>query len=265
MQWSDYKDRVVTADEQNRTLTNLAAAEVHVWCASADEFQGWQYLDKLLSQSEKDAARRFRKPEDGQTYILAHGLLRHILGRYLGEDPGTLDFSSGEFGKPFLQPNDLAFNLTHSGNRVAIAVARSSVGIDLEQIKIQSVDSCLISTCLTASERHWLEQQTDDPHRGFFRLWTLKEAVLKADGRGLANGCHAAMLLMKPHGIEATAVLDGVVWTAYELEAGSKFCLAVAGQNVQRVRLALVRLIDRQGDLLWVQGSDVRACAKLRW
>lgn len=193
----------------------------------------------------KETAHRFRHPEDRRTYVLAHGLLRHILARYLRSDPARLKFSRGEYGKPYLTAGGLEFNLSHSGDRVAISVARSGVGVDLEEVKVQPIDVGLVSECFTESEQHWLERCTDDPYRGFFRLWTLKEAVLKADGRGLGAGCHQAALHMSSEGDSATVVLGNVTWRAYELQAGSDFCLAVAAREIRNVRIYPIRHVGQ--------------------
>ncbi len=241
-----------TTDKMNEWATtfgctcySLDAAEVHVWCASSTDFEGWDRLDEVLSPSERETAHRFRHIENRRTYELAHGLLRHILARYLGSDPASLEFSREEYGKPRLTVRYLTFNLSHSGDRVAIAVARSEVGLDLEKVNIEQIDIDLIHACFTTSEQRWLEQGTNDPWRGFFRLWTLKEAVLKADGRGLSIRCHEAVLHMSPEGGSATVVIENAVWRAYELPAGSEYCLAVAAREIRRIRLHTVRHIDQ--------------------
>lgn len=226
---------------QASKLYSVGAAEVHVWCASSNDFEGWDSLEAVMSRSEKETARRFRHTENRQAYELAHGLLRHLLARYLNCDPAKLEFSREEYGKPCLTTRDLAFNLSHSGDNVAIAIARSAVGVDIEKIKTKQVDADLINRCLTASEQRWLHAETEDSQRRFFRLWTLKEATLKADGRGLGIGCHEAELSMSADGEAATVAIENATWKACGLPAGREYCLAVAAREIRNIESRTVR------------------------
>jgi 4'-phosphopantetheinyl transferase len=85
-----------------------------------------------------------------------------------------------EMGKPYLHGNPLYFNVSHSGEYLAIAISKHLVGIDIQEPKfikdgmfrkvVQPEEDCLIGA---------------DRQKDFLRLWTLKESFVKADGKGL--------------------------------------------------------------------------------
>src|SRR5713226_8070086 len=121
----------------------LASDEVHSWCASLDvppETSARLYA--TLTLDERTRSARFRFERDQQRYIVARGVLRDLLGRYLQIQPGEIRFVYNAFGKPDLGPefaNRLKFNLSHSAGLALIAISPASdVGVDLEYIREQS-------------------------------------------------------------------------------------------------------------------------------
>src|SRR5687768_8533071 len=92
---------------------------VHVFCTklSASEARFSELLG-YLSQEERARAAKFYFEKDRRRFTIARGVLRELLGRYLGEDPQTIRFGYGPYGKPFLdrgcatsQGEGLAFNV----------------------------------------------------------------------------------------------------------------------------------------------------------
>lgn len=115
--------------------------EIHVWHAdlarSDEERVRWE---ANLSPDEKERADRFHFVKDRNRFVVARGLLRELLGRYLRQAPASLEFSYGEYGKPSLSGENassgLCFNLSHSSDLAVYAVARErNLGIDVERIR----------------------------------------------------------------------------------------------------------------------------------
>src|SRR5580704_4560791 len=105
----------------------LADGELHVWQIelniSHDELAG---LALLLSSDERERAARFHFEKDSRHFIAGRGILRSILGRYLGQRAEDCAFVYGLRGKPLLAGAPLQFNLAHSGGRAVLAVAQSA-------------------------------------------------------------------------------------------------------------------------------------------
>jgi len=167
--------------------------EVHVWEVLLSQV-GLKIstLTNLLAADEKQKAASFFREEDRNRFIVAHGLLRELLGRYLSVSPAELRFSVNAFGKPalILQTDDqpLIFNLAHSGDVILYAVTRSrNVGIDVEKIQ-PDLDVMELAQSQFAEQEVECLQALDPTERrdAFFRVWTCKEAYIKARGLGLS-------------------------------------------------------------------------------
>jgi 4'-phosphopantetheinyl transferase len=170
----------------------LSVDEVHCWSASLDGVapEAFARLEATLTAGERERSTRFRFERDRRRFIAARGTLRDILGRYLGIEPGGIEFVYNPFGKPGLRPGPerrLEFNLSHAGGRALIAVATDSrVGVDLESVHPHRDHAEIARHSFSARE---VEQLHAVPrHRyaeAFLGCWTKKEAWLKARGHGL--------------------------------------------------------------------------------
>ncbi len=166
--------------------------EVHVWrVALCDESGDIARGLGVLSPEERARAARFHQAADRERYVVAHLALRTVLGGYLGRAPGALRFVAAASGKPRLVKAaaavDLRFSLAHSGQLALCAVARGrEVGVDVERIGRSSDLIASVQQVLAPDEQRALERIAA-PQRevAFYRLWTCKEAWLKATGEGL--------------------------------------------------------------------------------
>lgn len=123
-------------------------------------------------------------------FIIVRGLLRQVLSGYLACRPAAIAFRLGEYGKPELCGHPLAFNLSHSQDKLLIAVSDlPMVGVDVETIKPRKGMTEIARRCFSAREfDYWQTLSPSQQSRMFFRLWTIKEAFVKAVGRGIALG-----------------------------------------------------------------------------
>lgn len=167
-------------------------AGIAVWTVALDDIPStlWPSLEELLSTSEKEQAARFKFDSHRHQYLAAHALKRLQLSTMMPQvKPHSWRFSLGNWGKPKVSGvNALNFNLSHSQGLVACAVSRSAeLGLDVEFVAPQAPME-IVSDCFTRHEQIWLENSPPSLKSSrFFRLWTLKEAVLKATGRGLSQ------------------------------------------------------------------------------
>src|SRR6478672_12599245 len=95
-----------------RELTQVSLWVLHV-TSYANRESAWRLL---LDPTEREKARRFHFPRDRVQYIVAHGVLRSILGRELSVAPAALKFGTSDYGKPFLLDEahrSLQFNMSH--------------------------------------------------------------------------------------------------------------------------------------------------------
>lgn len=178
----------------------------------------------ILSADERSRAARFRFAEDRHRFTVAHGRLRQVLAAHVGGDASALQFDSGPHGKPFLRGHRVEFSLSHSGDIVLIALASLPVGADVERVIEREGLKGVAAEFFTAGERMWLRAQADQI-RAFYRLWTIKEAALKADGRGIPAGLRETAVDLST--LEQVSV-EGRRWSIRELPVGPGYCAAVA-------------------------------------
>ncbi len=165
---------------------------IHLWRVDLRGSEGQiQELSQVLSPDEQERAQRYHFQRDRRRFILSRGQLRVLLGRYLDAEPRSIRFDYGPRGKPSLEaegkPSDLGFNVSHSQDLALMAfVWGRSVGVDLEYMRPMS-DLEQLSQRFFSPQEHGLICAHPSPQRleAFFRLWTAKEACLKALGEGL--------------------------------------------------------------------------------
>ncbi len=172
---------------------SLPANAVHVWRADLGlEAAYLRRLEQNLSADERGRASRFRFARDRDRFIGARGLLREILALYLNASPGRLSFGYGAHGKPFLageEHSTLRFNVSHSFDAMLLAIGHMrEVGVDVEGVRNNGVAMEEIAeTVLSEPEKQALARfGGEDKRTTFLRFWTLKEAYIKADGRGVS-------------------------------------------------------------------------------
>ena len=167
--------------------------------------------------------------------------LLDILGVYLGIDAGEVALVDGEFGRPALSSRhgaSLDFNWSHSGERALVALARGAApGVDIERVRERP-------RAMQVADRYFLPAETaalaalpaSARSAGFLRLWTAKEAVLKALGRGIAFGLEHLEIA----GDEMTPTLvrlegeDPTQWQLRRLEVGPGYLGALAWRGRPR-------------------------------
>jgi 4'-phosphopantetheinyl transferase len=170
----------------------LTSREVHVWRAHLDQrADSLAQLARTLSLAERERAAQFHHPRDRDRFVLRRGVLRTILGRYLAVGPGDVRFSCGRYDKPFLDryyhDRPLNFNVAHRRGFALYAVtSRSAVGVDIEYVEPVSDLEDVAAQFFSERELQVLHLVPESARLlAFLRLWTMKEAYLKALGEGL--------------------------------------------------------------------------------
>ncbi len=163
-----------------------------MWYALIDRTQAEiGKFERSLSPEETDRARRFRKVSDRERYLVRQGILRGLLSQYLNSDPSHVEIHRDVKGKPYLpawmNPDNLQFSESDSDNMAAFAFCRSSrLGVDIEKIREFPDMLEVVEQHFTQREKHEILSCPQDQRLMlFYRFWTRKEAVLKAQGEGL--------------------------------------------------------------------------------
>ncbi len=142
-----------------------------------------------LPAVEQARIQRLRRDHDRNRGLAAAILPRLLIAQQTGQAPAAIDLRRGPSGKPFYPADpSLHFNLSHSGTYVALAVGPEPVGVDVEQIRLDTDIDGIARRFFAGDEQRWLAQfDASERARRFFELWSRKESLLKATGDGLAG------------------------------------------------------------------------------
>ena len=168
----------------------LGQGEVHLWSADLSEYDPVIPLS-FLADDEILRHKRFYFEPDKRQFALSHTLLRSVLSLYTGLPAEQIVYCKTGNGKPALTDSgdagDIKFNLSHSGSRCLLGIVRDyEIGVDVEYRKSIRRFEALVRRCFDPEERECLTQLSEQAQqRRFYDYWTLKEAVIKACGRGL--------------------------------------------------------------------------------
>jgi 4'-phosphopantetheinyl transferase len=237
-------------------MSASSPVDVHIW------FQETEYLDpealaladQVLSPEERRQRDRFRFPEDRRDYAAAHSLLRRSLSRHAASrhpasrHPSDWHFEKNAFGKPYLSGGTdeeiaLEFSLSHTRGFVACAIAPARVGIDVERAR-QNVDyEEIAQSNFSRREIEALEQLPGEARSvRVLELWTLKEAFLKAIGRGLSVELDSVVFELSPSGairLHAGGDVDANSWKFALFVPRPEVRMAVAVESPGSPRLFL--------------------------
>jgi 4'-phosphopantetheinyl transferase len=170
----------------------LTAPDLHIWCASLSASRDeLSRFSSLLSADEKARAEKFYFERDSNRYIVGRGILRLLLGSYLKMEASRIEFTYGPHGKPavetIFQNKVLQFNLSHSNDQAVYIFGWDTiVGIDIEHIRPMQDADDFAEQFYSPRERALINSLSgDEKWAAFFKIWTCKEAFLKANGSGL--------------------------------------------------------------------------------
>ena len=209
----------------------LRKSAVHVWRSTTGAFRPDDFL--VLSPEERERAERFRFEEHSNAYAHSHAMMRRVLSRYVGIAPHDLRFTQGPYGKRSLRDSEIRFNLSHSSNLVVVAVASCEVGVDVEYMR-DDVDFLEIAKSFFSPREYALVARAGAAIRQtFYRIWTCKEAYMKARGMGFSLPPQAFDVC----GESGPGVLnaeDQTGWSLSEIHCADEYAAALAAEGATR-------------------------------
>lgn len=165
--------------------------QVHIYYTRADRISDPGLLKEYrgcLCAAETQKADRYMKQSDRHLSLVSKALVRYLIGEVTQQDPKSVRFSTNEYGKPFLVGlPDLHFNLSHSHGVAVCALCRgAAVGVDVEDVGRQT-NLSIAGRFFSPAEAELVSKAPEAEKRAlFFNIWTLKEAYIKAVGKGLS-------------------------------------------------------------------------------
>ena len=166
----------------------------HVYYCRYDQIDEPQLLNQyhsLLNQAERQRWEGIRTEDSKQCFLVSRAMIRSLLGTVIDCPPSALTITADARGKPFIvQPTTRwKFNLSHSHGLITLVLAYdAAVGVDIEYHH-RSIEALQLARHFFHSrEIQQLESlPANEQQQHFFKLWTLKEAYVKAIGKGLSH------------------------------------------------------------------------------
>lgn len=169
------------------TSLELMTEEVQVWVASLEVPDGrYTALSRILSREEQTRAESMT-PLLARRFTVSRGILRSLLCGFTGTAAEKLRFMYGTAGKPSLADHDIHFNVSHSAELGLFAFAPDRpVGVDVENERP-------VRRLLDVAQRFMSEDEIrslaatapEERDSAFLRSWVVREARLKAEGKGV--------------------------------------------------------------------------------
>ena len=172
----------------------LESNELHIWRTRISD--NTKYLNdywNLLNRHEKNQAKSFYFIQDRHRYIITRAVIRKLLEGYLRNiQSKNILFQQTEYGKPYLchsiNSSNIKFNLSHSKDCIVYAFAKDiDIGIDIEYVNKDLIIDDIVEHCCSEQEQIELQKLlNDNKYAHFYKLWVIKEALVKAIGLGLS-------------------------------------------------------------------------------
>lgn len=179
----------------------------------------WDYYFNLLPDDQRERNSRFVRWQDRYSHLFGRLLLIEGLKLFEYEREELSNMFYNKFNRPYLNES-IDFNISHSGEYVLCAIGKGfRIGIDIEEIK----DIDFYDFRAVMSDDQWGEiYQSANPHKTFFKYWTIKESVIKADSRGLS------IPLLDIYVNNNAVCYDDQKWYLNELNLNDDYCVCLA-------------------------------------
>ena len=241
MRCLELADLTLQLPNATKAFAGLEAEQAMLWGGEFDWLmENVPCLEAVLSEDERLRSRSFHFDTDRKKFIVARGLLRVLLGQYLGKKASRIRFAYNAYGKPSLAGSGLEFNLSHSDNRLLFGFTTcQSIGVDIEKVRAELYADSIAQENFAPREVEVLKRYPNHAIDNFFTFWTCKEAVLKGMGKGITRELREIDLsrMVKKHCgtfIFAMAGSPSTSWRVTRLNHLPGYAVAVALNGAEK-------------------------------
>lgn len=185
-------------------------------------------MSDWLSVAERERAEKMPVKKFQQRFINGRGYLRFCLSHYVRQDLHQTELTEGEKGKLYLADTDLFFNLAHTDYMAIFAFnLNNEIGVDIEKQRPMRNLQAIAKRVFTPVELEYL-QSANNQENAFFTLWTRKEAVIKASGKGITSNLQSITTTLANGEIaESIPHIDDLGLSLQDLDVAAPCCAAL--------------------------------------
>lgn len=183
----------------------------------------------IMPPDEIERSERYFQIKDRNRYIVSRGALRNIFSKYLSQQPESVQFKIGLNKKPHLINTgnvQISYNISHSGDWILLAITNSEIGADTEFKEPDFNYKDIINDCFSEEEVDYIKQ--DQSVERFYLLWTRKESLTKATGKGLDDDLKIIPSLDGEHHIKNNVARPVNNWLVNSFELYDQYVASVA-------------------------------------
>jgi 4'-phosphopantetheinyl transferase len=148
--------------------------------------QEFSFLKQFLNPEETNRCLKFINYECAKQFAFCRVFAKYTIAKHLSKKINNIEFLYTSNGKPYLQKQNLWFNVSHTIHFCAMAVSFiGDVGVDLEHIDITIDYVALLDFFASNDEKLWVMKKNSI--KRFYQLWTAKEALIKQLGKKIDN------------------------------------------------------------------------------
>lgn len=241
----------------------LERETIHVWQAFVPHFDGClEKLEMLLSRDERLKSDQFYFEKDRALFVVAHGILRKLLGRYLDILPDHVLFEKGPYGKPEIVGLSrvrapFCFNISHSHELVVFAFStQCGIGVDVERVRRLPDFLGIAQGYFHPKEVEQLIKTPAGQQRDlFYECWTKKEAFIKGTGEGLSRPLDSFAVSLGGGDDRGEIRIfggqgKGRRWSVQSFKAICGYAGAIAARNGPRYRQKRIMLFHEQMEVI---------------
>lgn len=201
-----------------------------------------------IAPDYRERIRRYRFWEDQQRSLFGHVMVRYAIMKNFNLNNNDIVIMKNSYGKPYLHGyHDIHFNISHSKDWVVCVINTSAVGIDVQEIK--DVKSAIADRFFTKEENDYLASlELEARLQGFYEIWSLKEAYIKALGFGLSLPLNEFSIIKSLDNIKVKSKKDKEFYfKQYNFEEGYKlsvcskennFCNTINNLEINKILIA---------------------------
>lgn len=160
-----------------------------VYCEFEKKEDSILFKELLLRVSVEKRERivRMRSDIDKILSLYAEIIVRNIASEFLNIGNSDIEIIRGKYGKPYLKGYaNFHFNVSHTHNAIAVAVADTPIGIDIERIR--PLNDSIVKRLYSFKEKEYVYGVAGEEERRFSEVWTRKESYIKRDDRNISLG-----------------------------------------------------------------------------
>lgn len=222
---------------------------IQVYCVNLDsQLSQINLLKNNLSEDEQIRANKFKFENLKNRFTVCRSILKILLGKYLNIKPSEIVFDYGDKGKPSLAKScnhlGIEFNLSHSENFALYGFAlKYRIGVDLEYKREITELEKLVKRFFHLRECELLSKLKNGEKQDlFFKIWTAKEAYLKALGTGIAGGLDKIEIDNSQFKID-NKVLNN--WQLYHFETNINYVASLALENQTKLPMITYHIDEK--------------------